>query len=341
MRIVLSNGGVLELSRGQYMLGQDRKVILNFPARWKIQFEVPLYVMPDIKNAAGYYVKPQMDLIDLFIGSEGTLGVITELELGLVRRPAQFFSIVAFFRTEEDSVRFVMDARVREHARALEYLDSFTLRMLEPKYPQIPKDANAAIFLEQESTPETEDSLLEGWLELMTKHYALTDKSWIGTTHEKQEEFRQFRHEAPVMVNEIMARRGLRKVGTDMAVPDSALETLMKYYKETIRASGIDSITFGHIGNNHLHVNLLPKSKEEFDRAWALYHKWVERVIQLGGTVSAEHGIGKIKIPFLEMMYGPKAVQQMAALKNAIDPAGILGRGNIFSEKYLSTSSFC
>ena len=331
MRVVLASGDVLALERGKYIVGPDRAVVLKSVDGRSIQFQIPAYAMPQTKNVAGYYVKPDMDLIDLFIGSEGTLGVITEMELELVPKPEKFFSIIAFFKTEDDAVRFVIDARKSKSPRALEYFDSFSLRMLGHKFPNIPKAANAAIFLEQESTAKNEDELLNEWLDLMAMFNGLADESWVGLDQKRQNEFRDFRHEIAVIINEIMARRGLRKVGTDMAVPDNQLETMMKFYRETIRESGLDSVTFGHIGNNHLHVNLLPKSKEEFDQAWVLYRRWVEKIIQLGGTVSAEHGIGKIKVPFLEMMYGSKVVEEMRALKLALDPANILGRGNIFT----------
>ncbi len=348
LRVVLASGHVLDLERGKYILGEDRIVRLEGKGAAKFDFQIPYYAMPYIKSAAGYYVKSALDLIDLFIGSEGTLGVITELDLSLVSLPEKFISMVVFFENEKDAIEFVINARRRTYenrkiktisgldARALEYFDLFSLELIRGKFPNIPRNAQSAVFLEQELGDASEDELLEMWLKLMSDCHALSDQSWFGMDRKKQEEFRDFRHEVPVVINEIMARRGLRKVGTDMAVPDNQLETMMSYYRDTIKKSGMDSATFGHIGNNHLHVNLLPKNKEEYDLAWALYRKWVEKSIQLGGTISAEHGIGKLKAPFLELMYGPEVVQQMAEIKKAFDSSCILGRGNIFKESYLS-----
>ncbi|MBI4972000.1 MAG: FAD-binding oxidoreductase [Candidatus Omnitrophica bacterium] len=331
MRVVLSSGDVLSLERGRYLLGADRTVVLESKDGRRIDFQIPTYAMPKTKNAAGYFVKPGMDLIDLFIGSEGTLGVITELELALVSCPEKIFGVIAFFESEDAAIRFVAKARSEQPASVLEYFDSRSLHLLRDKFPKIPQDANAAVFFEQEVAGASEAELLDRWLKLMAKCEALVDQSWVGLDAKRQGEFRDFRHEIGVIINETMARRGMRKVGTDMAVPDEALLPMMKFYRDTIRESGLDSATFGHIGNNHLHVNLLPKSKEEFDQAWILYRKWIERVISLGGTVAAEHGIGKIKVPFLEMMYGPKVIEEMRALKKSIDPAGILGRGTMFA----------
>ncbi len=91
----------------------------------------------------------------------------------------------------------------------------------------------------------------------------------------------------------------------------------------------------GHIGNNHLHVNILPRDAQEYRRGGELFARWASEVTVMGGAVSAEHGVGKIKAGFLETMYGHEAMVESARLKLQLDPAGQLGRGNLFSEKLL------
>jgi D-lactate dehydrogenase (cytochrome) len=146
---------------------------------------------------------------------------------------------------------------------------------------------------------------------------------------------RAFRHALPVMVNEWLARHGQRKVSTDMAVPDAAFPEMLRFYKETLRASRLAYVIFGHIGDNHVHVNILPRDDLEQLAARETYARFVERAVSLGGTVSAEHGVGKIKREYLRTLYGERHLREMAELKRAFDPACVLGRGNIFAEELL------
>jgi D-lactate dehydrogenase (cytochrome) len=139
----------------------------------------------------------------------------------------------------------------------------------------------------------------------------------------------------PVAVNERIVKYGQRKVGTDMAVPDAKFSSFLKFYKQKLNASNLDYVIFGHIGDAHLHANILPKTAEEMTKAKHLYGRFVAQAIMLGGTVSAEHGIGKLKTNYLYAMYGERFLNEMAQLKRAFDPNGILGRGNLFDEKFL------
>jgi D-lactate dehydrogenase (cytochrome) len=120
-----------------------------------------------------------------------------------------------------------------------------------------------------------------------------------------------------------------------MAVPDDAFPSMLDFYKETLRASRLAYVIFGHIGDNHVHVNILPRDDLEQLAAREIYSKFIRRVVSLGGTVSAEHGVGKIKREYLRELYGDSALREMAELKRAFDPACVLGRGNIFAEEFL------
>jgi D-lactate dehydrogenase (cytochrome) len=110
---------------------------------------------------------------------------------------------------------------------------------------------------------------------------------------------------------------------------------MLRFYQETLRASDLKYAIFGHIGDNHVHVNILPRDDEEGAKAREIYLRFVKKAVELGGTISAEHGIGKLKREYLRLLYSEDHLREMAALKRAFDPAGILGRGNIFSEEYL------
>ena len=348
LKVALTTGDVLDITRGAIRADASGVFQLQLPSGNKIEARLPSYQMPQTrKHASGYYVAHGMDLIDLFIGSEGTLGVIIEVETTLLPKPAGVLSGIVFFKREESLLEFVREARAaslksREgstqktiDARALEFFDGNSLRLLRERYALVPQWAAGAIFFEQETTAETEERLMGEWLALCERHDALLDDSWFATTERDQQKMREFRHGLPVLVNEWLARHAQRKVSTDMAVPDEAFARMLSFYQETLKTSDLQYVIFGHIGDNHVHVNIMPRSTEEAARATEIYKKFIERAIKFGGTVSAEHGIGKLKRDYLRELYGERHLREMAAIKRAFDPACILGRGNIFAEDFL------
>jgi len=362
LKIVLTTGDVIDVRRGEHHATEDGRIAVGLPSGRAIGAKLPSYRMPRVrKHASGYFVAPGMDLIDLFIGSEGTLGVIVEAELRLLPKPVGVLSGVVFFANKDNLLAFVREARerslanrgaspvngrnptVREarglDARALEYFDIESLRFLRQKYSTVPANAAGAIFFEQETTPATEDGLMNEWLSLLERHRALTDQSWFATNEQDQMKLREFRHALPVLMNEWFAHYRQRKVSTDMSVPDEAFAGMLSFYQDQLRSSDLRHTIFGHIGDNHVHVNILPRDDDEGAKAWEIYRKFIRRAIEVGGTISAEHGIGKLKSEYLVQLYGENHLREMAALKRVFDPAGILGRGNMFAEKYLSVVS--
>jgi len=140
-------------------------------------------------------------------------------------------------------------------------------------------------------------------------------------------------------MNEWFARYQQRKVSTDMSVPDEAFAEILRFYQDNLRGGELRYTIFGHIGDNHVHVNILPRDDREAAKAWEIYGRFIRRAVEAGGTISAEHGIGKLKRDYLVELYGEQHLREMGALKEAFDPAGILGRGNMFSEEYLPVVS--
>ncbi len=349
LKVVLATGDTLNLKRGR--IHADTGGLLRIPlaSGRGITAQLPTYHMPRTrKHVAGYFIAPEMDAIDLFIGSEGTLGVIAEIETTLLAKPAGVLSGVVFFAHETDLLAFVRAAREQSlrtratasvgalDARALEYFDDEALNFLRAHEPRVPIGAQGALFFEQETNAATEDELLRVWLALCEAHHALLDDSWFAVNEQDQARLREFRHRLPVLVNEWLTRHGQRKVSTDMAVPDEAFAGMLDYYKESLRASRLQYVIFGHIGDNHVHVNILPRDDAEAAQARALYGQFITRAVAHGGTVSAEHGVGKLKRDYLRALYGDAHLREMAALKRAFDPAGILGRGNIIGEELLN-----
>lgn len=353
LKIALATGDVLDLRRGEIYAQANGSFHLSLPSGRSIDGRLPSYQMPKTrKHVAGYFVAPEMDVIDLFIGSEGTLGVITEIEFSLLREPENVLSGIVFFKREDDLLAFVNEARERSFqsraankasdidARALEYFDSKSLEFLRKNYPHVPHSTEGAVFFEQETTSETEDGLMSSWLELLESYDALTDDSWFATIEPERRRMREFRHSLPVLVNEWLSRHNQRKISTDMAVPDVEFPSMLQYYKTCLNESRLKYVIFGHIGDNHVHVNILPSDDDEGVLARDLYSQFIRRAVAVGGTISAEHGIGKLKRDYLGVLYSEQHLKEMEALKRSFDPAGILGNGNIYCQAKSSADSY-
>ena len=330
LKVVLASGEVLDLKRGQIHADAQGHMRVG-----SIELQLPKLSMPATrKNATGYFIAPQMDAIDLFIGSEGTLGVICEITARLLPKPEGLLSGVVFFADETDVLALVAHVRAQGDARAIEFFDRESLNFLREKYSTIPADAVAAVFFEQETTPASEESVFEHWTTLLDQHHAMSD-SWFATNAADQAKLREFRHQLPVLMNEWFAHYRQRKVSTDMAVPDDAFPGLFRLYQDTLRSSGLRYTVFGHIGDNHVHVNILPRDDDEGARARDLYLQFLKHAAAVGGTLSAEHGVGKLKREYLRLFYSDEQLRALASVKRALDPNGILGRGNMFSEAML------
>ena len=149
-----------------------------------------------------------------------------------------------------------------------------------------------------------------------------------------------FRHAVPESTNMLIDERKkidpvITKLGADMSVPDQYLREVVSLYRRTLQEYNLESATWGHIGNNHLHVNILPRNGDDYRKGKELYSHWAQTVTKMGGAVSAEHGVGKLKRDFLTVMYGEEHIREMARLKKQFDPEFLLGRGNLFAPDVL------
>ena len=326
LRIVLANGDILSLKRGDIIA---RGRVMEFETEHRhYRIRLPAYRMPRTKNSAGYYAEDNMDLVDLFVGQEGTLGVIVEAELRLCDRPRDFFSCFTFFKDKTRAWDFAADA-CGANPLSIEYFDNRCLRLLSEKYNNVPAGAEAAIFFEDEVI-EDEDRILKKWEALLSKRGVSLDETWVAMSEKARREFLEKRHYVPERMDETAKRSGFPKVSTDLAVPGKKSLTMLRFYGDNLGKSGLEHFVFGHIGDAHLHVNMLPADAKQYDRAKKLQLEFVKKSVSLGGTVSAEHGIGKTKREFLKLLYGEKGIREMLEVKKALDPNLILGRGNIF-----------
>ncbi len=347
MEVVLPSGELLKIQRGDIHEKNGMFRVQKQKGR-PLVIPAPRYKTPRTKHSAGLFSAPSMDLIDLFIGSEGILGIITKVSVRLVEEPGMIYGSVAFFRGEGDAIRFVQKARSeRKKPLALEYFDREALLLLNrarsqqgptSEIPEI-EEFGAAVYFESvvpghDSTDARIQKDLCRWEELIRDSGGDPSVAWGALTLRDNMRLKSFRHAVPEMINAIIANKKLsnpniHKVGTDMAVPDLHLEKIMHYYRSVLEKESLFAVTFGHIGNNHLHVNMIPDSDRELARAKELYRMFAEKAVQLGGSVSAEHGIGKLKKPYLAIQYPARYIEQMRAVKQAVDPDSLMNPGTM------------
>ena len=342
MKIVLPNGEMISAERGKFK-AENRKLKIETDSGKIIEIDLPKYKMPSTKNSAGYFAEDDMDALDLFIGSEGTLGIITEVKLKLLPKPENIFSSVIFFEDENFALNFIVEAREKSRdpkskldALGLEFFDKNALHFLKEDFPLIPENAAAAVWFEQETNSKNEEEIFEAWMPVIQKNKGNEETAWFALNEKEREKFKDFRHAVSYKVNEYISGKGIKKVGTDVAVPEDNFNRLYFYSKKIVEDANLNYIAYGHFGDNHLHLNMLPANQNQYVLAKEIYEQICKKAVALNGTISAEHGIGKLKKEYLKLMFSHEEIKQMAEVKKTLDPNLILGSGNIFdTENYL------
>ncbi len=347
LKIVTSFGELIELKRGA-CISENGRFLLKRSCGSIIEIAIPDLKRPSTKSTAGYYLdRSGMDAVDLFVGSEGTLGVIIEAELRLTFEPAERLFATVFLSGEARAVDFVEELRRSQNpaALAIEYTGPHALELLRSKrresgtsssVPPLPDQADCALYLEIPFDGNTEfKSAYERLRRLIADAGGTPEGTWAECSQSEMRAMKAFRHAVPEAVNTIIASRKQRdpcihKIGTDMAVPDSHLKDVLLLYRKELEASGLQHLVFGHIGDNHLHVNILPESLEDVNRAMGLYEHFAGKVVAMGGSVSAEHGIGRLKKGLLRLQFREAELEAMQDVKRAFDPQGLLNAGVIF-----------
>lgn len=302
LRVVLMDGRVLDVKRGE-----------------PVDFSVPEIPLPNTtKSTAGYALWPGMDWIDLMAGSEGTLGIVVEADLQLLPQPADVLAGVVFLANDEAALQAVQEWRSLDGLRMIEYFDRNSLTFLRQRFPETAEAAGAALLIEQENGD------IDFWAD------RVPEDSWFAASDQDRERFRRFRHALPELVNDTMRRRGFLKLNTDFAVPIARNREMLRYYHAGLLNASLDYVLFGHIGDAHLHVNVLPRSADEFESAQELLLDFARHAVELGGTVSAEHGLGKRKAHLLKLQYTTEQIESMKEVKRRLDPLWLLNRGNLF-----------
>ena len=312
LRVALPDGEVLDVRRGE-----------------KIDFDVPVIPQPAArKHSCGYPLRPDMDWIDLFTGAEGTLGVVIEAEVQLLPNPKALLNGIIFFPGDEAGLVALESWRSIPGLRMLEWVDDAALRMIEKRYPDVPAAAKAALIVEQISASDAD---IDEWAARLEETGALESQSWFGFTDADRERFRKFRHALPETSLDITQKNGFASLGTDFSVPIEKHREMLAFYREHMdRIMPGHYCIFGHAGDAHPHVNMLPTTQAEFDAGTEMLSVFARQAVKLGGSVAAEHGLGKRKAKFLPLQYSAEHIEAMKAVKFRFDPEWRFGRGTLF-----------
>jgi D-lactate dehydrogenase (cytochrome) len=371
LTVVLAGGEVLEIERGQTRAHPDGFFEIALPDR-TVRVPVPRYRMPDVpKVSAGYFASPGMDLIDLFIGSEGTLGVITEATLRVLpSRPAVCLAFVPF---GDRAAALAFVTRLRKAARdtwrtrdphglnvsAIEHMDARCLALLREDGADrangvtVPDGTAMALLV----TLELQGNAASAFDEIgrardagapdtpMVRFCRALDEAGVldrveiavpgDTARERQ--LLALREAVPAGVNARVGRAKsvdarIAKTAADMIVPFDHLDELLAIYDREFRARRLDAAVWGHISDGNLHPNVIPRSMADAESGKDAILAFGREVIRLGGSPLAEHGVGRnpIKQQLLLALYGQQGVDDMRAVKRALDPEGKLAPGVLF-----------
>ena len=359
LSVVLASGDVLDLTRGE-VRARGRLFSLA-TSGGSLDLPVPAYDTLDLpKVAGGYFAREHMDLLDVFVGAEGTLGVVTEVTLRTV--PLADTALV-WLPLGDEAQALRLAGALREAARetwrtgdplgldvaAIESMDGRCLSLLREDglTRLVPAGAGYALLMQLElpAGQGTPDALAAAFDEdapdhpftrlvrLLAERGAL-DAAQIALPGEPAaREFLQLRERVPEGVNRRVAEVGGHKVGGDPLVPFDWLGPWLEGLRASFGRAGLDLAVWGHLSDGNLHPNLIPHAPQDFETGADLIYAASLRALELGGAPLAEHGVGKHrgKQRLLRAMYGEAGLADMRRVKAALDPNGQLATGNIFA----------
>ncbi|MGH9308191.1 MAG: FAD-binding oxidoreductase [Vicinamibacterales bacterium] len=275
-----------------------------------------------VKDVAGYSLK------DLFVGSEGTLGIITEVLLKLVPRPAARRTLLALYDRIEDAADTV-SAIVAAHIIpcTLEFLDRMTARCVEDfAHVGLPTDCAAVLLMETDGHPAVVAEEAAQMERLAREHGARTVRAAADEAEALQ--LASARRNAFAA----LARQRPTTILEDVTVPRSELASMVAFIAETAATFGLQIGTFGHMGDGNLHPTFLADERDagEMERVHQALEAIVKRTLELGGTITGEHGVGLAKKLWLRQQMGDASLDLMRQIKQTLDPHGLLNPGKMF-----------
>ena len=276
------------------------------------------------KDVAGY------DLTRLFVGSEGTLGVVTQATLKLIPKPETKKTMLALFDDLETSAKAVSAIIANRIIPAtLEFLDQQTVRVVED-FAQIglPTDVGAVLLIEQDGPPEVVERDMAKIEEICRMTNAVDVQ--IAKTEAEAEALTSARRTALSALSRVKPTTILE----DATVPRSKIAEMVRAIEAIAKKYELTICTFGHAGDGNLHPTCLTDARnlEEMALVDKAFEEIFHKAIELGGTITGEHGVGAMKLPYLHLKIGEAGVEVLRGIKNAIDPNHIMNPGKIFAE---------
>lgn len=353
--VVLADGAQLTIQRGEVTASPDGSFELVYASGRTVRVPLPTYRMPGVpKLSAGYYASPGMDLIDLFIGSEGTLGIIVEATLRAIPLPRRAFVLVT---CESEAQALAVTAALRREAArswrgegpldvaAIEYIDAPSLAHLPDEAfvrAGLPRPGGSAVVLLAQLEVAADDTAALERLDDVLKSCGGRDDPRVAAPGDEREAARlvELREAVPAAINALIAGAKARvhpdieKTAGDLIVPFERLDASLALYRETFERDGLDYAIWGHVSDGNLHPNVVPRSLEEMRRGRQALLEIAQRVIAMGGAPLAEHGVGRsaLKQQLLRELYGDGGIEEMRAVKRALDPQWKLSPGVIFPQ---------
>ena len=355
LTLVLADGSLLELRRGEITASPDGAFELQNESGSTVRVPVPSYQMPAVpKLSAGYFAHPQMDLVDLFIGSEGTLAIVVDATLRVIPMPRRS---VALVMCESDQQALKVTAALRREATAswrgegpldvsaIEYIDGRALaktpdEAFERAGVVRPNPASAALLVQIE-IPGDDDHALQRLTEVLAT-CGVDDVPYFAAPGDERGGRRllELREAVPSAINALVAAAKARvdpqiqKTAADLVVPFERLEESIALYRKTLEDRGLDYALWGHASDGNLHPNVVPRSMNDVERGRDAILEMARGVIAMGGAPLAEHGVGRsaLKQQLLRELYGDNGIDEMRAVKRAVDPTWKLSPGVLFPE---------
>jgi glycolate oxidase len=277
-----------------------------------------------VKSVVGY------DLTKLLVGSEGTLGVITKIILRLIPLPKAKRTMLVIFPTIESaatSVSQVISSRIIP--TTLEFMDNATIRCVEDYlHMGLPVDAGALLIIEVDGAPEALNGEVEEIRKICETNRAMEIK--VAKDKEEAEDLWKARR----AVSSAVVKLNPTKINEDVTVPRSKVADILRRAEAISKKYDLLIVNFGHAGDGNIHVNVLIDKRKpgELEKAHAAVKEIFQAAIDLGGTLSGEHGIGITKAPYLPLELGDMGIEVMKRIKKAFDPNNILNPGKIFPD---------
>jgi glycolate oxidase len=277
------------------------------------------------KGVVGY------DLTRMLVGSEGTLGIVTRATLKLLPLPESTGTLLAFFRDNEDASRAVAGiVAARITPSAMELMDRSAIDCVRRVVAlDLPEGTGCALLVEVDGAPASVAAEADGVEAALRRHGATEVRR--ATDGEGRERLWKLRRS----ISPALSKIAPVKLNEDIVVPRSALPEMMAFLSALGDRERLTIVNFGHAGDGNIHVNVMISGADpdERRRADAAVEAIFRKTVDLGGTISGEHGVGIAKAPFFEMEVGPLGVSVMKRLKAAFDPNGILNPGKMWLDE--------